>query len=367
MHRSIYEFLLNGSLRYLLYFGASREDLPDIEWLEIPNEKIQRPLAAVDGSYKSAVRDFGLIYAITGLTLYQDGNVLKDRGISFVDVMEKNIFRQKHLSDFLSMFMKLAEFKNTLNILKNSDTNYVVLMDGSFISDVITPQPTYEWISHLGTEIEEIESYDEIISELSEEIDERFWKSNFAFVDLVESLPNKSLPLRAYATLKFLYYEYLLSITKLVELKNPIFFIAKDSFSSDFVKAWEITEFLTDQVMFNICTINRAGYAPPIPAMLEEKKKYLPQKFIGILDTEVYQTFVRFKPFSVSTYKVEVLNVPREEIGFYISYIAEISPRGYPFLLESAHRYVVITERDMDKLAEKIYPFGRSPRAYLNE
>jgi len=367
MHRSVYEYLLRGNLKHFLFSGLSEGEIPEIDWLEFPSEKIKKPLIAVDGSYKSSIRDFGLIYAITGLALYQEGEVIRDRGLSLVDVMEKNLFRQKHLSDFLSMLMKLAEVKNLLRVLRDLGGDYAVLMDGSFISDVITPQPTYEWVSHLGIEREKVESYEEKILEVSEEIERRFLAEDFALINMLEIFSNESLPIRAYIAAKLLYYEYLISLHKLTELKNPIFFITKDSSSSDFVRWWEIRQFLTDQVMFNICTLNRPGYAPPIPSMLEEKKKYLPPKFVGILDVEIYQTFTRLKPLSVSTYKVEVLNVPKDEIGFYLSYIADTSPRGYPFLLEMAHKSVVITERDIEKVGEIVYPFGRSPRAYLNE
>ncbi|EJF05888.1 NurA domain-containing protein [Thiovulum sp. ES] len=366
MHRSVYEYLLRGGIRRFLFSGSSTGKLPEIEWLDFPRVQIKKPMIAVDGSYKGRVVDFGLIYAITGLALYQEDETIKDMGLSFVDVMEKNLFRQKHLSDFLSMFMKLAELKNLLKVLKDSGEDHLVLMDGSFISDVITPQPTYEWVAHLGIKREEIEAYEEKISEISEEIEERFWEEDFAFLNLTESFSGDDLPVRAYAASKLLYHEYLLSLSKLTELKNPIIFIAKDSFSSDFVRVWEIREFLTDQVMFNACTFNRAGYALPIPAMLEEKKKYLPPKFVGILDLEIYQTFVRFQPIAFSTYKVEILNVQEDEIGPYLSYVAATSPRGYPFLLEMAHREAVITEKDIEMVGEKVFPFGKSPRFYLN-
>jgi NurA-like 5'-3' nuclease len=366
MHSSVYENLLKGNLKGLLFSGSLSEEFPEVDWLEFPKGNIKKPFIAVDGSYKSAVRDFGLIYVITGLALYQNGEMIKDRGLSFVDIMEKNIFRQKHLSDFLSMFMKLAEVKNLLRILRETNDDHIILLDGSFISDVITPQPTYEWVSHLGVEREELERCEEKLSEISEEIEGNFWKEDFAFVYLAENFLKESLPIRAYAVINLLYYEYLLALRKLTELKNPIFFIAKDSFSSDFVKAWGIKEFLTDQVMFNTCTRGMLGYASPIPAILEEKKKYLPSNFVEILDVEVYQTFVRFTPDAVSTYKVEILNVPKEEIGIYLSHIANISPEGYPFLLVKAHKEVVITERDIERIGDKLYPLTKSPRFYLN-
>ncbi|MEO0201384.1 MAG: DNA double-strand break repair nuclease NurA, partial [candidate division WOR-3 bacterium] len=323
MHeRSIYGFLANIGKWGIYNLGGERdyEELPaldDEKWHPFPDDIPERPIIAVDGSYNYTIRNVDMIFAITGLAYVKIGDGFNDEGISFVGKMEKNILRNKNLAEFLSMWMRLAEIKNLLKILKDLDDKgeYMVLMDGSFISDVISPQPTYDWIKHLDVKYDDVKGLEGELKGLIEDIKGTFWDEDFAFVKFAEGFRNEGLPIYVYANALLLYYEYLSAIEFLVSLQNPIFFITKDSFLSDYVKKWNIKGFITDQVMFNICTLGKNGYAEPIEASLEEKKMELPVEFVKILDIYIYQTFVRLSPFSTSTYKVEILNVEPENIG----------------------------------------------------
>ncbi len=373
MHeRSIYRFLANIDRWGIYNLGGkgNYEEVPELDdgkWHPFPDNISEKPLIAVDGSYNYTIRNVDMVFALTGLAYVKIGDGFKDEGISFVGKMEKNILRNKNLSEFLSMWMRLAEIKNLLKILKNLDDNgeYMVLMDGSFISDVISPQPTYDWIKHLDVKYDEVEDLEGELKGLIKDIKGAFWDEDFVFVRFAERFRNERLPIYVYANALLLYYEYLSAIELLVSLQNPIFFITKDSFLSEYVKKWNVKGFITDQVMFNICTLGKKGYAEPIEASLEEKKRELPEDFVEILDIYIYQTFVRFSPSSTSTYKVEILNVEPENIGKFLGYIARLSLEGYPLPLTWVHKNVVITHKDMESIADILIPTQLSPRTPL--
>lgn len=370
MHeKSIYGFLANINNRGVYTLGRENMDdeIPEVEWLPFPEDSLERPIIAVDGSYNYTIRNVNMVFALTGLAYVKIGEEFRDEGLSFVGIMEKNILRNKNLSEYLSMWMRLAEIKNLLKILRKLKDNgdYIILMDGSFISDVISPQPTYDWIKHLDVSIDEVESLENELNDLIKGIKEGFRGDDFVFISFAERFKDKRLPLYVYANSLLLYYEYLSAIELLVLRENPIFFITKDSFSSEYVKKWNLKRFITDQVMFNVCTFGKEGYAPPIEASLEEKKRELPPDFVNILDIHIYQTFVRFSPFSASTYKVEILNVERENVGSFLGYISRFSRDGYPLPLTWVHKHVVITHNDMESIAEILTPEQLSPRTPL--
>lgn len=364
MHRSVWEYLARNKDRLLGYFNLrDHRDTPRVDWLEIPESLKDYRVIASDGSYNYIIRDVNVIFALTGLVMKQRNRHLEDLGISYVGIIERNIYTKRIFEEFLSMWMRLAEIKSVLKAIKEEEDNYIILMDGSFASDVISPKPTERWVEHI-TKKEDIQGIEEEIRSNIENIRNEFLSKDFVFPELADKY-KENFGLFGYAQALLLYYEYMIAIEKLTNLKQPILFITKDSYSNRYVQMWGISDYISDQVMFNVCTSGK-GFAPPLVVNLEDVKKKLMDEFVHILDIDIYETFVRFSDNALSTYKVEILNVEdQNRIADILGFISKISPLGYPQPLEIAHSEVKITSKDMKGITDIVSPFRRGPRDVL--
>ncbi len=365
MHRSVWEYLAKNKEKLLGSFNfRDHGDTLRVEWWQIPESAKDYRIIASDGSYNYIVKDVNVIFALTGLVMKQQNRSLEDLGISYVGIIERNIYTRRIFDEFLSMWMRLAEIKSVLKVIKEEKDNYIILMDGSFASDVISPKPTERWVEHI-TKKSELHNIEEEIKSNIEYIRREFLSKDFVFPELADRY-NENFGIFGYAQSLLLYYEYMIAIENLTNLKQPILFITKDSYSNRYVQLWEVSDYyISDQAMFNKCTSGK-GFAPPLVMNLEDVKKKLMDEFVHILDIDIYETFVRFSDNAPSTYKVEILNVEdQSNIVDILGYISKISPLGYPQPLEIAHREVKISSKDMKGITDIILPFHRGARDVL--
>jgi len=115
----------------------------DPQWIHLKPSDVPDTVVAVDGSINHSPRTSHLIVALTGLSLlFSRETEPREEAISHVDVIDRGIFRRMFLDNVLSTWMKLAEVKSFLKLAPDRET--LVLMDGSFLGDVINPKPTAE-------------------------------------------------------------------------------------------------------------------------------------------------------------------------------------------------------------------------------
>ena len=375
MHRSVFEAIVEGRERLRSVFREAERPDYDPEWIPLEEGDVPRDIVAVDGSFNQSPRTSHIIVALTGLSLlFTREREPGESAVSHVDVLERGIFQRRFFDDVLSTWMRLAEIKSVLRMDPPTDT--LILMDGSFVSDVINPKPTAEWLNaRLSEEDKEVlEGLDDELASMGlyERMVGEFMEHPFASIRILDTVPipgGKEYRYMALALL--LYYEHLEALSRLLSGGWRVAFVSKGSISNDYIRAWRYRGIFSDQVLFSLFTRGK-GYAPPLRVRLTEEeegkrpKKYdLGTRYEHILGVEVYQTFVRFSDHSPLTYKVEVLGADKEDIPHLISEIASVSPGGYPIPLEKAHREVVITYSDMDLIAQAITPIEMSVREAL--
>ncbi len=368
MHRSVWEFIAKniGGLRSNLGDISEKSSPGEIPWFEIPSADENYMVIATDGSYNYMVKSTHIIFALTGLSLVQTGigGKIKEVSIPYVGVLRRNFLRKSELDKFLSMWMRLAEIKSTLRSLEILRDRCITLMDGSFTSDIINPEPTIKWVSHLGVVQEDIEHIKKSLNGKVNYIRENLLDRDFVFLDLAGKIVKDNEKVSGYAKAISLYYEYMIAIDELKRRNIPVVFIAKDSYSSDYIKKYGIEEFLSDQVMFSISTY-KSGFSDIIHIDLSEKKRELPDEFAEVMDTPICETFIRFRD-NQPVYKVEIINTEDEDkVREILSYISFISPEGYPYPLRMVHRDVVIKTSDIAQISMEIFPFHQTSRRVL--
>ncbi len=375
MHRSVFEAIVEGRERLRSIFGESGRPDYDPEWLPLEEGDVPHEMVAVDGSFNQSPRTSHVIVALTGLSLlFSREREPAESAVSHVDVLERGVFHRRFFDDVLGTWMRLAEIKSVLRMGPPEDA--LVLMDGSFVSDVINPKPTPEWINaNLSEEDKEVlEGLDDELASMGlyERVVSEFNDHPFSSVHILDMAKIPGGKEHRYMALALLLYrEHLEALSRLVSGGWRVVFVSKGSISNDYIRTWKYRGIYSDQVLFSLFTRGR-GYAPPLRVRLTDKedderpKKYdLGKRYEHILGVEVYQTFVRFSDHSPLTYKVELLGVPEEDIPRIVSEIASVSPGGYPIPLEKAHREVVITYSDMDLISQAITPIEMSVREAL--
>ncbi len=376
MHRSVFEAIIEGRARLEQKFEESGKSDYDPEWLPLGVSDVPHEMVAVDGSVNQSPRTSHVIVALTGLSLlFSRERDPMESAVSHVDVLERGIFHRRFFDDVLGTWMRLAEIKSALRMDPPEGT--LILMDGSFVSDVINPKPTPEWINaNLSEEDKEVlEGLDDELASMGlyDRIINEFNGHPFASLHILDTavIPGRKEH-RYMALALLLYYEHLEALSRLVSGGWRVVFVSKGSISNDYIRAWKYKGIYSDQVLFSLFTRGK-GYAPPLRVRFraeEEEgkrpKKYdLGERYKHILGAEVYQTFVRFSDFMPLTYKIEFLGISEEEIPEVLSEIASVSPGGYPLPLEKAHKEVVITYSDMELISQAITPIEMSVREAL--
>ncbi|NPA80198.1 MAG: DNA double-strand break repair nuclease NurA [Thermotogae bacterium] len=375
MHRSLYEAIVEAKDR--ISKALRREERPayDPPWERLEAGGDVESVVAVDGSVNQSNRTSHTIFALTGLSILFNANGEPDESaVSYVGALDRGVFRRKRLADVLTTWMSLAELRSLLKM--DLPPRTLVLMDGSFVSDVINPKPTRNWLN-LPVSDEEREQMDALEDELGgmdlyNRLVEEFDTYDFVAPNLLSTVA-QFYPARGYRYLALallLHRERLEAMRRLISRGYRLLFVSKDSSSQDYIRHHNLSGIYSDQVLFSLFTRGR-GFAPPLKIDLSQQKYKLSgddedeDSYSDILETELYQTFVRLSEDYPVAYKVEFIGVDEREIPDVLSLLATLSPGGYPLPLEKVHREVVITYGDMELISQVVVPIELNLREML--
>ncbi|NPB04424.1 MAG: DNA double-strand break repair nuclease NurA [Thermotogae bacterium] len=385
MHRSVYEAIIRSRARIEKLLGERERPDYDPPWERLEVDGDIDELVAVDGSLNQSPRTSYLVFALSGLSLLFSKDAPRDSALSHVDILERGVFRRRYLENVLGTWMRLAEIRSVLKM--NPSRGTLVLIDGSFISDIINPKPTHEWInaSFSEEEREELNCIEDEIAGMGlyDDLRGRFNAEDFVAFNLVNEQLNDWPRERKYLALAILLHrEHLVALEHLVRSGWKLLFISKDSISHDYVDAYDFKGIYSDQVLFSLFTRGR-GFAPPMRVDVKSKKYSLGKRrmdlckekgdlqddfkdeFKDLLTVEMYQTFVRFSYHSLLVYKVEGVGMGDEEMVKLLEKVASLSPEGYPLPLEKAHREVLITYNDIELVSQALLPTSSNLREAL--
>lgn len=304
-------------------------------------------LAAGDGSFNKKKFLSFYFFAVASESLIFDGT-LKTLEIVELDTISHHRFSE----DLLRTYMGLFEVKNALKVFHNFNIDYY-LYDGSILGDLIRPQSGGEISKKLKDEVFDscLDDLDSEIEMLHDEISsnkliKRYFKPYSTKFELKVFLTN---------------IEKLLVLKKLLKNKKNIVAISKTSTSNEIFDTN-----IPDIAIFDKYTKNE-GFSTPIYKDLSTEVKHLfeiEDEFFKSLKFTVF--YLRLEE-NKNVLKVELpYKASREDIIEIISKLKKYSTEGYPYLLKKAHKDVVISNSDMDDLANIVNVYEKSGREMLD-
>jgi NurA-like 5'-3' nuclease len=297
-------------------------------------------IAACDGSFNyKEFRGF-TIYVVTSEALIFDGK-LKSIKACDIDILKPYKFTRERLR----FYMHILETKTLLKALKHAD---IALFDGSIIGDIIRPLPfRLNPSSEIKKEIKE-----EFLPKL--EISNGIEVSSKRFFKEIEERFEERAEAQSYLE----YLEHMLCMKELLKNRDKIVAIAKTSQATEYFK-----ENIPDIAIFEKSTYKQ-GYSIPIHGSIDEKLK----RSFPILND-----FFRDVQFTIFYARLEDRrNVLKFEIPKRISNVESllekikgISVEGYPYLLKKAHKDVLVSNKEIEKIVKAFGFVERTGREML--
>ncbi|WP_409200977.1 DNA double-strand break repair nuclease NurA [Methanobrevibacter sp. DSM 116169] len=304
-------------------------------------------IAAGDGSFNKKKFLSFYFYAIACESLVFDGKLKAIENVN-IDTLNHNKFSE----DLIRSYMGLYEAKSAFKTLKEFDVDYY-LYDGSLLGDLIRPYPAgadlserhkKEVIDNCTDDLEEkVKSLE--VKIFSDEIIKKYFKSN---VDTFE------------------FKVYLTNLEKLIVMKHLLSFnkniiaISKSSTSDDLFNSN-----IPDIAIFDKYTSGE-GFSEIIPKTLSNEVKHLfpiEDEFFKNLEFSIF--YLRLED-NKNILKVELpFKASKNDVIDIIEKLKKFSTEGYPYLLKKAHKDVVISNKNIDELANIVNFYEKSGREML--
>ncbi|MFQ5800429.1 MAG: DNA double-strand break repair nuclease NurA [Candidatus Hydrothermarchaeales archaeon] len=305
------------------------------EWREVDVKPSEARVGGEDGSINHRRYKNLVVYAVNAAALVYDTKIKKkahaDVGI---------LYPYYQIEERLHLYRAIFELKASLEVMDDVE---LFLMDGSLLSDlkvlrtleVGLSKAAKEEVLSLLPEIEKAEGVKIASIELSKELGKEDFKEKVGFLE---------------------YVEYLSCLEKLISRGiDKIAGISKLSTRSIFGNG------IPDLAIFEEVT-SKAGFSKP-------KQDFVSKKF------PVYDEFFRSLIFTITNIRLEdrkdvfMLEVPREvdedEVVSVMEKIRSVSVDGYPYLLQKAHKDVVIKNSDMEKIVSGLGIVEKTGREML--
>lgn len=273
--------------------------------------------AGVDGSCNSKRYKALLLYAVNAVAVSYDGS-LGERGCADVDFLTP----YKYISERLDLYRSTLELKVALETV---DEVELLLLDGSLHSSLTAPKQWWRFMDR-----EEVDEVLELLPELED---------NEGAELLAKRLASG---MNAEQVLLLEYLEYLVAIQKLIERGiEKLVAIAKTSTDSSFNRG------IPDMAVLEEVT-SGAGYSTPRDRMIKMHYPIYDHFFRSLVFTSFYARLEKGKGMLMIELPREV---GEEEIRELLPRLRHLSVDGYPYLLRKAHRRVVISSREVERLA----------------
>jgi hypothetical protein len=305
------------------------------EWRDTQIKPREGIIGGEDGSINHLRYKNLVIYAVNSAAFVYDSGMKK---IIRADVGLLHPYYQ--IEERLNLYRAIFELRTSLEIIDEVD---LFLVDGSLLSDLKALRTLETGLSKSAKE--EVES---LLPEL-----ESSSKVKITSISLTDELGREDYREKV-GYLEYL--EYLTCLEKLISRgMDKVVGISKLSTRSTLGRG------IPDQAIFDEVT-HDAGYSRP-------EQDFVSKKF------PVYDEFFRSLVFTLSHIRLEdkkgvlLLEVPREigenEMVKVMEKIRSVSVEGYPYLLKRAHKDVVITKSDMERIVSGLGIISKTGREFL--
>jgi hypothetical protein len=292
-------------------------------------------IGAEDGSFNYKKYKNFVLYAINAAAYLYDGS-LKEIQASDINIL----YPYKNVEGRLRLYQSIFELKASLRAIENAD---IFLLDGSLLGELGTLRDIETWLT--PDEREEVLGF---LPELEESEEVEITSLRFA------------KGLEKFEKIAFLeYLEYLTTMGRLLEKGlEKLVGVSKSSTSTEF------NEGISDMAIFEELT-PASGYSRPSYMPLGVVPRRFPV-YDELLNSLVFTTFYARLEDKKDVFMFET---PREiddkEIVDILNKIKSNCVEGYPYLLRKAHRKVVITNKDIQKLFTSIGITAKTGREML--
>ena len=322
------------------------ENQLEYKWFDRPiNESDDEfSIAAGDGSFNKKKFLTTNFCAVGAESIIYDGEIKK--------IDDSDIFDISHISfldELLSNYMGIYELKCALRTLKEYDVDYY-MFDGSILGDL---QNAFPRGAKLPAKLKE-NLDDALLHEFERRMSVR--KFGLVFPEIRDALKLVELPKHENSNKIEEYNLHLASIEKIILLKEilthrkRIISISKTSSDNDLF-GWNIPDIAFLDKFTEKQGISKLDYRQVYP---KAAFPYFNDLFKGLTFTVFY---IRFQD-NKNILKVELpYRASEKEVLDLVEKINVLSVQGYPYLLNTAHNDVVITDKNMKELMKlaKIY------------
>ncbi len=308
-------------------------------WRSMDFQEGKGVVGAEDGSINHKHYKGFALYAVNALALVCDG------GIKEYAASDVNIIHPFLLEERLGLYRSIFELKTSLKALGESD---VFLIDGSLSSDLGTPRS-------LGFELDAEEKAEALalVPKLEGSLEDGVRIAAHDYAD--EFVERKS------EKLVFLeYLEYLLCLSVLLEKGlDKLVGVSKTSRISSLVEG------VSDMALFEGLT-REPGFSRPRQEPLASKIHREFPIYDELFNSLVFTSFYTRLEKNKGMLRVEVpKEIEEEEAIQLLEKMRSVSVNGYPYPLRKAHRGVVITNRDMERILKSLSIVAKTGREVL--
>ncbi|MBE6493603.1 MAG: DNA double-strand break repair nuclease NurA [Methanosphaera stadtmanae] len=330
-------------------------------------EKQSKIFASVDGSFNKKKYMACFIYALSSQTIISKPNegIIKESAAA--EINQISTIQAGNIDRILSRYMDILELKSTIDTLKKHPEIDYMLLDGSIggklsnlrldnrkieqyinlligLSRTITSENLEK--DEINLSIDAITKKDEIINKIKKEN-----PLNTLNIDKLEnSLINYYSGLEELTCIAYLLENY----------KEKIICVSKTSSTTKLynkkIPDAALLEYYSKKTFYTDATPEEHG---PIRLFYQNDiRQKIPVKF-PILDNELRKlnyttTFTRFK-YNKNVIKIELpYKVDNNKLKEILNELNTSNIEGYPYILEKAHDEVVIKQKDMDTIINRI-------------
>ena len=334
---------------------------------EYKQEKQSKIFASVDGSFNKKKYMACFIYALSSQTIISKPKegIIKESAAAEIDQI--STIQAGNIDRILSRYMDILELKSTIDTLKKHPEIDYMLLDGSIGGK----------LSNFRLDDRKIEKYNNLLIGLSrtitsenlekDEIDlsiDSITKKEDIINRIKKENPLNTTEIDKLETNLINYYsglEELICIAYLLEnYKEKIICVSKTSSTTRLyhksIPDAAVLEYYSKNTFYTDATSEEHG---PIRLFYQNNMtQRIPVKF-PILDNQLRRlnyttTFTRFK-YNRNVIKIELpYKVDNNKLEKILNELNTSNIEGYPYILEKAHNEVVIKQKDMDAIINRI-------------
>lgn len=334
---------------------------------EYKQEKQSKIFASVDGSFNKKKYMACFIYALSSQTIISKPKegIIKESAAAEIDQI--STIQAGNIDRILSRYMDILELKSTIDTLKKHPEIDYMLLDGSIGGK----------LSNFRLDDRKIEKYTNLLIGLSrtitsenlekDEIDlsiDSITKKEDIINRIKKENPLNTTEIDKLETNLINYYsglEELICIAYLLEnYKEKIICVSKTSSTTRLyhksIPDAAVLEYYSKNTFYTDATSEEHG---PIRLFYQNNMtQRIPVKF-PILDNQLRRlnyttTFTRFK-YNRNVIKIELpYKVDNNKLEKILNELNTSNIEGYPYILEKAHNEVVIKQKDMDAIINRI-------------